>query len=66
MEKYLVIITTALVVTQIVRLVQNAMQLRRMEKKYKSKEQMVDNQLLRLWDKLEEVLDIYLAKEEEI
>jgi hypothetical protein len=37
MDKYLVVITTILVLTQIIRVTQNAMQLRKMDREYKKK-----------------------------
>lgn len=47
MQTYLVIITTALVLTQIIRVIQNAIQLRRL-KKSKSRE----NEIYAMWKKL--------------
>lgn len=58
MEKYLVVITTMLVVTQIIRLIQNAIQLRRMNKQLESTQ---NKQIVRLWDKLEEAIDKYMG-----
>lgn len=51
MDKYLVIITTALVITQIIRVVQNTMQLRRQT-------QMMKKQLDRLDDVTNEDLNV--------
>ena len=62
MEKYLVVITTILVITQIIRLIQNAIQLRRMNKQLESTQ---NKQIVRLWDKLEEAIDKYMESEGE-
>lgn len=53
MEIYLSIITTVLVLTQIIRLVQNAMQLRMYRKKVDSHNKLI----LRVYTKLERWLD---------
>ena len=37
MDKYLVVITTVLVLTQVIRVTQNAMQLKKMDKEYRKK-----------------------------
>lgn len=57
MSTYLAIITTVLVLTQIIRVTQNAMQLKRQIKLLETDQ---NQQLVRLWDKLEEALDKYL------
>jgi hypothetical protein len=62
MEKYLLVITTILVATQIIRLIQNAIQLRRMNKQLESTQ---NKQIVRLWDKLEEAIDKYMESEGE-
>ena len=60
MEKYLVIITTILVLTQIIRLIQNAMQLSKMYGRLDNKEE--KEQMVNIHDKLEIVLDDYIKK----
>lgn len=59
MTKYLAIITTVLVLTQIIRLCQNWLQLRRMKNRVENQ----DEQILRIWDKLDTAIECYLRKE---
>ena len=59
MEIYLTIMVTILVITQVIRLTQNAIQLRRQTQALESDP---NKQLLRLWDKLEKCLDDYIEK----
>lgn len=61
MTIYLTIITTVLVLTQIIRVVQNATSLRWQVKLLESEP---NNQLLKLWDKMEAAADKYLEKGE--
>lgn len=60
MNTYLAIITTALVLTQIIRVTQNTIQL----KKYGVTERK-NTEIFNMWKKIERVVDIYLEKEEE-
>lgn len=60
MNTYLAIITTVLVLTQIIHLVQNVIQLRRQIKLLETEP---NKQALNLHEKLEKAIDIYLEKE---
>ena len=52
MDKYLVIITTALVVTQIIRLVQNTIQLNHLKRKIGQ-----DNDIVDKWEHMADAID---------
>lgn len=58
MNIYLAIITTALVLTQIIRLIQNTIQLKNQIELDKK-----NLRVMEAWDKLEQAIDIYLEKE---
>lgn len=58
MNLYLTIITTALVLTQIIRLIQNAMQLRHLSKVHE-----YDDYIYNTYKKLNKALDVYLTVE---
>ena len=58
MNIYLAIITTALVLTQIIRLIQNTIQLKNQIELDKK-----NLRVMEVWDKLEQAIDIYLEKE---
>lgn len=58
MNLYLTIITTVLVLTQIIRLTQNAMQLRHLHKIHKH-----DDYIKKVYEKLEKAADKYLKSE---
>lgn len=58
MNLYLAIITTALVLTQIIRVTQNAMQLRHLGKIHK-----YDDYIYNTYKKLNRALDVYLTVE---
>lgn len=58
MELYLTTITTVLVITQIIRVVQNAIQLKRY-----ARTQEQNNRVEQVFKKLDKVLDEYLERE---
>lgn len=58
MNLYLTIITTALVLTQIIRVTQNAMQLRHLHKIHK-----YDDYIKSVYEKIEKAVDEYLKTE---
>ena len=57
MTTYLVIITTILVLTQIIRVIQNAIQLG----KYEHKITKQNDEIINIYIKLEKALDVYLG-----
>lgn len=59
MNLYLTIITTALVLTQIIRLIQNTMQLRHLGEVHK-----YDDYIYDTYKKLNKAINIYMAEEE--
>lgn len=58
MNIYLAIITTALVMTQIIRVTQNAMQLRHLHKVHK-----YDDYIKKVYEKIERAADKYLEED---
>lgn len=61
MEIYLAIITTVLVLTQVIRLIQNASQIKNGDKVGRS-----NDHILKIYDKIEEALDICLMPKEDV
>lgn len=61
MEKYLVIITTILVLTQIIRLIQNSIQLKHLENKSAKEDCIADK-----WDRMSESIEKLIEKIENI
>lgn len=59
MTTYLTIITTVLVLTQVIRLIQNTMQLKHIKKIHKH-----DSYILSVYERLEKAIDKYLKIEE--
>ena len=62
MEIYLAIITTILVLTQIIRVTQNTMQLKKLGKTWE-KEQAKEQRLEELWDMMYAACEKYLESE---